>query len=124
MAKKTFIVEWVGDERIKLHVVSTPVFRESGFYRQTVSLNAFRRHIHQQGADAFLKREPNRRTFHVRWESEFEMDRETEARTLEILAKHGKTLRVTYDNLPTVLHADCKAFYAAIGYDPKRRKLG
>lgn len=122
MATTTYIVEWDNDQQVKLHVIATPTFGEPGFCRQTESLNAFRRNIHKQGADALRRRDGDRR-FHVRWNDEFEMDVESEARTIAMLAERGKALRTTYANIPRVEHADAKAFYAAIGYNPAKRKF-
>lgn len=123
MATTTYIVQWDNDQPVKLHVVATPTFRDPGFYRQTASLNAFRRNIHKQGADALLQRREGARRFHVRWKDEFEMDLESEARNVAMLAERGKTLRARYATLPRIEHADPKAFYATIGYNPARRKL-
>lgn len=120
MAKLTYIVEWDGQQRVALHVVSVADYREHGFYRQGVSMNAFRGNAHRVGAAKIQARQPGRR-FHVRWDEEFQMDMESEERTAAVLAEHGKEFKHATSKLPRFEYANPKEFYASIGYNPKTK---
>ncbi len=121
MTRLVYVVEWHNQEPVKLHVVAVPNFSEPGFYRQTGSMNAFRRNIHALGSKMITSRQPGTR-FHVRWAEEFAMDLESEARNAALLKTYGKTSRHDTTKLPRADYASVKHFYAAIGYDTKKRK--
>ena len=120
MARPTYIVEWDGNERVALHVVSVADYGEHGFYRQGVSMNAFRRNAHTVGSAMIQARKPGRR-FHVRWDDEFQLDMESEERTAAMLAERGKEFTHATKNLPRVEYSCPKDFYASIGYNPKTK---
>jgi len=121
MPQTTYIVEWNQGRATKVHVIEGASFGEPGFYRQTESMNAFRRNAHRIGAELLRNRSLDTR-FHVRWGGEFEADMESEQRTFDEIAALGRVPKLPRTaDLPRINHFDCKAFYAAVGYDTKRR---
>jgi hypothetical protein len=124
MPQTTYIVEWNEGRGTKVHVIVGPSYGESGFYRQTESWNAFRTNAHRIGAQSI--RDGDRATrFHVRWGGDFEADMESEQRTIDQIIALGKTPKLPRTaDLPRIEHADCKAFYAFVGYNTKKRKFG
>lgn len=103
------------------HVLETPQITERGFYRQTVSLNAFSNREAEKLYDHHKKGEMDvkgKRCW-VRWYDEFMRDLEFHQ---ECFAKLAISFEHAFSDTPEFSHTSVWDFYNAIGYDYKKKR--
>lgn len=100
-------------KHVGLHVLYMSDMTEKGFYRQTVSYDAFFNGIPKKGKQHGPNWKMKERLYVAKWWDEFESD-------CERWKKYGST----HDDrtLPTVEHQSIWEFYEHIGYDYKKKR--
>lgn len=116
-------VEFLDDEPVAIHKIHYE-YRDPGFYRQAVSMEAFGRRnrdrllkfVCPDGVDKGMRfvRVPGRR-FSLKFEDDFEFDLKFEDRTYY----NKGPMRMS----PVIEYSSVWAFYEAVGYDKAKRKL-
>jgi len=109
-----FAVELINGKEVLLHVIRQPLVTEPGFYRASLSGNAFKsREIKIWYDRYYTKRKVMPRQFSIRYSSDFE---------IETRLVVNKYLDHQWWSLPILDHESIWEFYKHIGYDHKKKK--
>jgi hypothetical protein len=106
-----YAIEYEGSTPLKIHEISVPDVREPGFYRQTVSIEAFRQKNVDFVAGAYRNKHVlvRSRWFSVKDEQDFKHHMTFEARAFD--PDQGPCALA-----PRTKHESVWAFYEVIGY--------
>ena len=110
MTTNVYVVEYIDGVPVTIHITNKPNSpTEDGFYRETVSANAFRNFWTNDNTRKYRKGIIPHRKFRVRWEDEYLNDLKWECED--------------YTNVPLKAHFGVFNFYKAVGYDYKKKRF-
>lgn len=119
-ARDFVLVERNGKTPVAIHIVHKPTVYDGGFYRQTTSFEAFRRHQSKIFSRWLKKRESIGHWFYGDFRNHWEFHYEVNKRSMsKITGKDWDEFR----GVPRVEHENVWAFYKAIHWDYKRKKF-
>lgn len=117
---KKMCVLYVNAVPVSRHIIKAKEYGEKGFYRDTVSMDAFTDRENANLNKNYLLNKPVAKRVDVR---NYEQYVKTKKMTDEHLEKIGANKLVDkVDQTPIFEHENIKQFYEAIGYDIKKKK--